>query len=151
MVDLTKRLSPHFTLGEMIHTSHRTIDNTPTLEVVDRLAVLCEEFLEKVRQHWGPLWVNSGYRCLELNTAIGGSPTSAHMHGCAADFVPMYGWGTSDIAEWIMKSTLPYDQVIDEYSTTGNWIHLGMARPGKEPRRQALTMRHGEYRQFTGL
>jgi len=147
-MDLKQKLSPHFTLGELVRTSHRTISNTPSLEHIENLTQLCEEFLEPVRRVWGPLWITSGYRCEELNTIIRGSYTSAHLHGCAADFVPMWDSPTADIVEWIADSTLDFDQVIDEYSSTANWIHLGMAKPGRKPRGQVLTMRKGKYSQF---
>ena len=147
-MDLKKRLSPHFTLGELVRTSHRTIDNTPTLEVIEHLTELCERFLEPVREQFGPLWITSGYRCDALNTIIRGSYTSAHVHGRAADFVPMWEVKTVDIVDWIDGSVLPFDQVIDEYSSTSNWVHLGMARPGSTPRGHALTMRKGKYTPF---
>lgn len=149
--NLDRHLSPHFRLGEMVRTSHRRIDNTPSLDVVDRLTMLCQELLEPVRERFGPLWVTSGYRCAALNTTIGGSSTSAHLHGCAADFVPVWDVSTHDIVKWIVSSNLLYDQVIDEYSSTANWVHLGMVRPGipHGPRKQALVMRHGTYTEWS--
>jgi len=148
-MDLSRKLTPHFTLGEMVRTSHRSIDNTPTPEIVDRLTVLCRNFLEPIRDAFGPLWVTSGFRCEALNRAIGGSSTSSHVLGCAADIVPVKGHLTVDIVGWMAYgSDLRYDQVIDEYSSTANWIHVGMARPGREPRLQALTMRNGKYSPF---
>ena len=151
MTDLRQKLSPHFTLGEMIRTSHRHFDNNPTPEVLERLTWLCMKFLEPVRERFGPLWITSGYRCPQLNKAIGGSDTSAHMHGCAADFVPMRQWKSIEIVDWgCDDSGLDFDQVIDEYSSTSNWIHLGMVRPVGPPkaRRQALTMRNGKFSGF---
>ncbi|KKK74109.1 hypothetical protein LCGC14_2887080 [marine sediment metagenome] len=143
------QLSPHFTLAELTTTSHRTIDNRPPEEVIDRLQTLCVNLLEPVRAKFGPLWVTSGFRCLELNTLIGGSKTSAHVDGCAADFVPMHDFSTREIVEWVVASELAFDQVIDEYSSTSNWIHLGQIKPGRhDPRRQALTMRGGRYTSF---
>ena len=145
-------LSPHFTVREMIRTSHRYIDNKPSPEIVEHLRELCRDFLEPVRDRFGPLWITSGYRCQELNLAIGSaSKTSAHMYGCAADFVPMREVATVEIVEWILElSGLDFDQVIDEYSSTANWVHLGKVRPvgNQTPRRQALTMRNGKYYPF---
>lgn len=144
-------LSPHFTLKELTRTSHRTIDNKPEPVVVERLIVLCKYFLEPVRDVFGPLWITSGYRCPALNRAIGGSASSAHMYGCAADFVPITDTLTVDIVNWIVHpSGIDYDQVIDEYSSTDNWIHLGMARPGRSPRHEALEMNAGKYTLFHG-
>ncbi|KKN71054.1 hypothetical protein LCGC14_0424710 [marine sediment metagenome] len=149
-IDLHEKLSPHFTLSELVHTSHRYIDNNPTPEIVEQLRTLCRDFLEPVRTIFGPLRINSGYRCPELNTAIGGSKTSAHMHGCAADFVPLHDYTTNQIVKWIADSGLPFDQVIDEYSSTSNWVHMGIVPPVRDPRRQVLTMRRGKYSLFDG-
>lgn len=135
----------------MVRTSHRLIDNTPSEEIIINLAELCADFLEPTRAVFGPLWVTSGFRCEDLNRLIGGSSSSAHMDGRAADFVPMQGQSTRDIVNWMVEgSGLDFDQVIDEYSSTSNWIHLGMARIGgrRGPRHQALTMRRGKYSPF---
>lgn len=150
-MDLREKLSPHFTLGEMVRTSHRYVDNTPSPEEIKRLTKLCIEFMEPVRERFGAIWVTSGFRCRNLNTAIGGSDVSAHMYGCAADFVTYKGTPTIEIVDWIVdESGLPFDQVIDEYSSTSNWIHLGDVRPvgGQIPRLQSLTMRNAKYTQF---
>jgi zinc D-Ala-D-Ala carboxypeptidase len=149
-MDLTKRLSEHFTLAEMVHTSHRLISNRPSWSDVENLRLLCETLLEPIREQFGPLWITSGYRCPALNMLIGSSPTSAHLRGCAADFVPMWKVAPAVIVAWVVQTKLPFDQIIDEHSDTANWIHIGMAEPisRKLPRRQALTMRKGNYVQF---
>ncbi len=152
MTDLREKLSPHFTLGEMIRTSHRQFDNNPTPEVLERLTWLCSKFLEPVRERFGPLWITSGYRSPKVNTAVGSSSKqSAHIYGCAADFVPMRQWKSIEIVDWVCdESGLEFDQVIDEYSSTSHWIHLGMVRPvgSTKARLQALTMRNGRYSAF---
>ncbi len=147
------KLSPHFTLRELTTTSHRTIDNTAPAEIVQRLQVFAVEFLEPVRLVFGPLWITSGYRCPELNNLIRGSVGSAHLYGCAADFVSARGVLTTEIVRWIAdESRLPFDQVIDEHSSTSDWVHLGMVRPTmKRPRGEALTMRGGRYTGFNPL
>ena len=149
-MELTKKLSPHFTLGEMVHTSHRLISNRPAGSHIERLTLLCETLLEPIREQFGPLWITSGYRCPALNMLIGSSPTSAHIHGCAADFVSMWKVEPAAIVAWVVQTRLPFDQIIDEHSDTANWIHIGMVKPGSRslPRRQALTMRKGNYVPF---
>jgi hypothetical protein len=85
------QLSPHFKLFEFVisETAERkAIYNRPSDEIIARLRTLCESILEPARQQLGPLHINSGYRSPELNAAIGGSSTSAHMIGYAADVVP---------------------------------------------------------------
>lgn len=151
-LDLNQFLSPHFQLKELIRTSHRKIDNTPTPEVLIRLKKLALEFLEPIREKFGPLYITSGYRSPALNKAIKGSKTSAHMFGCAADFMPFDKQTTSkDVVLWIKNSNLAFDQVIDEYAgNTSNWVHIGMLKPdqGSMPRKEALLYKDGKYSVF---
>jgi hypothetical protein len=117
-------LSYHFTLEEMIATEHRDIDNTPTAPIIAHLGQICAT-LEQVRALLGngPIHINSGYRCLALNTAVGGAPDSAHMQGWAADFIqPAFG-APIDICRAIVGSAIIFDQIIEE----GTWVHLSVA------------------------
>jgi len=144
-MNLDIQLSPHFTLREMVVTTHRTIDNTPPDAVVDKLRILCADYLERVRDRFGPLVIGSGYRCRSLNSIVGGQASSAHVFGCAADFVPADKKVTTQaVVRWVRSSALLYDQVIDEYSSTSNWVHLGIQRPGTGPARlETLVIRNG--------
>lgn len=116
------RLSQHFTLAEFERSMVATrlgIDNTMPPELIVRAANLCSSVLEVVRGHYGqPVIVHSGYRCPELNKAIGGSPKSQHMRGEAADF-HVHGHDNLKVAEW-MADNLDFDQLIME----GTWIHV---------------------------
>ncbi|MBO7499641.1 MAG: hypothetical protein J6T64_10725 [Bacteroidaceae bacterium] len=69
-------------------TAHiRGLDNTPPPDVVHNIEWLCHQFLDPLREAvGGPVIITSGYRCRDLNTAVGGSPTSYHLLGLAADF-----------------------------------------------------------------
>lgn len=111
------------------------IDNTVPRDAVQRLEVLCVSLLEPIRHLLGvPMHINSGYRCPELNKAVGGAKDSAHMRGEAADFVPV-GMSLGEAFDAIRYSALMFDQIIIECDT---WIHIAIARPGAMPRRQAL-------------
>ncbi|RIV87512.1 D-Ala-D-Ala carboxypeptidase family metallohydrolase [Aurantiacibacter zhengii] len=123
-MDLHERLSPHFTLAEMVRSqtaARRGIANSPGQLEVAALKLLCEKVLEPVRAHFGkPVVVSSGYRSPRLNTAIGGSTSSQHCQGEAADFtVP--GESNLAVCQW-MEVNLNYDQLIYEFGETG-WIH----------------------------
>lgn len=144
------KLSKFFTLAELEHTSVRTIANVAPPDAVLNLRDLCVEHLDKIRERWGPLYVSSGYRCEALNRAIGGSPTSMHRFGCAADLVPLEpGVTIAQIVRWIRdESGLSFDQVIDEKAAGPGWLHYGVAPPGKKRRRQVLIMRKGRYSPF---
>ncbi|WP_201768127.1 D-Ala-D-Ala carboxypeptidase family metallohydrolase [Asticcacaulis benevestitus] len=112
--------SQYFTLDELTHTEHRTIDNTPPAEIVTTLKATAQQ-MDRVRHLLGkPIRVNSGYRSPALNAAVGGAPTSAHMAGYAVDFV-CPGYGTPlQICQKIVASDIRYDQLIQE----GSWVHI---------------------------
>lgn len=133
------RLSPHFTLGELTRSSTaeaRGIDNTPTPAHLANLMTLAHT-LEGVRLLLGgkPILISSGYRSPVLNRAVGGSSTSDHANGLAADFTcPQYG-PVMRICEAIRDSGIQFDQIIYEQGAT-EWVHLGI---GTRMRRQVLS------------
>jgi len=80
------KLSKNFTLEEMVATSHRKLQDTPTLDVVQNLQKLCVLVLQPLRDAIGrPVYINSGYRSKRLNARVGGVPNSRHLQGKAAD------------------------------------------------------------------
>jgi hypothetical protein len=136
-------LTTHFTLEELVHS--RTADaqgipNNPDLTILGNLSRLCQIALEPVRALLGgPVRISSGYRCPALNAAVGGSATSAHMDGRAADLTSV-DFDVPATFEKIRVSDVPYDQLIVESTRSGDsWVHLGIARDGEVPRRQALS------------
>ena len=86
------------------------INEVTSFEVRDNIKALVDNVLQPLRDAWGgPLFINSGYRCLELNKAVGGVPTSQHVLGCAADV------GVTDplaLAKLAKRMKLDYDQMI---------------------------------------
>jgi len=139
----TGYLTRHFTLAEMIASDtadERGIDNTPDADEVENLTGTCE-LLELVRAKCGsnPVTVTSGFRCPELNSAVGGAANSAHLYGCAADFViPGYG-SVLDVCHAIEPHLNEWgvDQLIYENQS---WVHIGRAIPPTTPRCQCLTI-----------
>lgn len=133
-------LSGHLSLAEMVRSStalRHGIDNTPPAHAIERMKVLAATLFEPARKLlWVRLHVNSGYRCLELNRAVKGSKTSAHMRGEAIDFVPI-DMDKMDAFRILRDSDLPYDQLIEECGRDG-WIHMAIAREGQQPRREVL-------------
>ena len=106
------RLSKHFTLQELIKSStaeRRGIKNVPERAEIESLRLVCDNILEPVRQHFGvPMVPSSGYRCLELNRAIGSGDSSQHVKGQAVDFeIP--GLANQVLANWIMEN-VAYDR-----------------------------------------
>lgn len=129
-------LTKHFTLEELCVTTRREIKNEPTPAIIENLQVLANA-LEVIRSLLGkPLIISSGYRCPELNKAIGGSKNSRHMLGLAADFVcPQFG-SPKAVALAIVDAGLPFDQLIFERT----WVHFGLPLAGEQRRGQVLTL-----------
>ena len=136
-------LSSHFLLSEFVKSQtalRLRIDNTPSDEVVKNLRNLCVEVLEPVRWHYGiPFTPSSGYRCPELNKAIGGSSTSQHTKGYAADFeVP--GISNIEVYRW-MENNCEFDQLILEFYVEGEpnsgWLHCSYVNKDRN-RKQAF-------------
>jgi hypothetical protein len=114
--------------------------------VLENIKVLANK-LEVVRSIFNrPVSVTSGYRCAELNSAIGGSPTSKHMLGLACDFTcESYGSLRQqfDILR-ANKAELGYDQLIIERPPNG-WLHIAFAEAGKVARGNDLIYEGGSY------
>ena len=125
-------MTPHFTLAELTHTDHRSLDNTPNAQELVNLKRLAE-FLETVKTTLGgkPVMISSAFRSKAVNDAVGSRDTSSHRLGLAADFkVP--GMAPDAVVRAIIAAKLPYDQIIREYDA---WTHISIA---DKPRRQAL-------------
>ena len=112
------KLSKNFSMAEFTKSQtaeRKGIDNTPQGEHLEAAVALFENVVQKVRDHFGVTTINSGYRCPELNAAVGGSATSQHCHGEAAD-IEVPGVANSDLANWIVDNN-DFDQVILEFYT----------------------------------
>lgn len=116
----------YFTIAELCRsaTARRLgIDNRPPASAVKALTVLVDEVLDPLREAWGgPIRVNSGYRYPELNEAVGGTPTSQHQRGEAADITVGSRSGNRRLLALIKRLDLPVDQCIDEKGC--RWIHV---------------------------
>ena len=138
------KLSPNFTLEELTvsdYAARNGLDNTPGNDHLMNLRRLAA-FLESLRALLGKsISINSAYRSPEVNTAIRGSKTSQHCFGTAAD-IRVGGMVPDQVVKKIIESTLPYDQVIREFSDPvrgGGWTHVSIpnSKDGK-PRKMAL-------------
>lgn len=115
----------YFTLKELTRSATaeaKGIDNTPTPEVEKNLTLLVENVLDPLRKLFGkPITVNSGYRCPELNKAVGGFKTSDHVKGFAADITG----GSKEENErlfYLIKYNFNFKQLIDEKNFS--WVHV---------------------------
>lgn len=133
--------SDSFTLEQLTFSetaARKGLDNTPTPEQTANLAELAQ-VLERVQKILGgQIHINSAYRSPKVNAAVGGSLTSAHMEGYAADFT-CKDFGTPlQVCQALAMSDLSYDQIIYEYES---WCHLSI-----EPRmrKMVLTKKAGQ-------
>lgn len=133
------QLSPNFTLAEMTvsqEAARRDIPNLPKQSHVDNLQRLCYAILEPLRTKVGkPIVVNSGFRSTAVNSLVGGSKTSDHCDGRAADIL-IPGLTPKQVCQTIIDLKLPFKQVIEEF---GVWTHVSIDIQGETPRREVLT------------
>jgi zinc D-Ala-D-Ala carboxypeptidase len=139
-------LTDHFTLEELTHTDHRTLNNTPNETEqanIQRLA----EFLEELKTLLGgkPIMVNSAFRSKAVNDAVGSKDTSQHRIGCAAD-IRVPGMTPDQVVRAIIASDLGFDQVIREFD---RWTHVSIPNQATgSPRKQALIIDKAGTRAF---
>ena len=151
-------LSEHFTLGEVTKTSVKTADgNIPSHVAIENLKNLCENWLEGLREDYNliyegvgdckgdePIIITSGYRSPEVNKAVGGSPTSNHLTGCAVDIrcvgieqAIRYAAILLDISDGTKRD---YDELFIERNKQGRyWIHFAV-RPKDNRRKMAFIL-----------
>ena len=131
------QLTPNFSLARLIYSEtaqRERIDNTPAPDIVDNLRLLALG-LEQVQALTGfPLEISSGYRSRELNQRVGGTDTSQHSQGLAADFTCAEFGPPADIIKAIRASGIAFDQCILEYE---KWVHISFS---KTPRGRVLTI-----------
>ena len=131
------RLSKSFTLAELCVTGIGK-PNVPGADEIKALQALVEDILQPLRDAVGvPVNVTSGYRSPAVNRAVGGSRTSQHVLGEAADIV-VAGMAPRAVCQKIIDMGLPFDQLIQEF---GRWTHVSR---GPKNRRQVLTARRGK-------
>lgn len=131
-VDLNKQITQNFKLKEFIvsDTAKKLgIPNTPTLLALKNIEKLCANVLQPIRDKWGDsIKVNSGYRCISLNRAVGGASTSQHVQGAAADITTGTKKGNKElfnlIVEMIDNKEIKVGQLIDESGYS--WIHVSI-------------------------
>lgn len=123
------RVSKNFKYSEFEKSDTATrlgIDNKiKSDEVKDNIRELVENILQPLRDKWGgPIFINSGYRCLKLNKAVGGVPTSQHVMGMAADCGCTDPYALAKLAKW-MK--LDYDQM----GVYASFVHISYSKDGR--------------------
>lgn len=151
------QLTNNFSLNEMIKSEtalRHNMDNTPGETEIANLKVLCEKVLQPVREHYGKgVKVNSGFRHPDVNAAVGGSKTSDHCKGQAAD-IEIPGVANAELAQWIANN-LEYTQVILEFYTQGipdsGWVHVSYDPANLKKQQLTATKKDGKTVYLPGL
>ena len=138
------KLSENFWLYEFTQSQTGTrlgIYNEPNDAQLTNLIQLVRKVIQPIRDKFGPVTINSGFRGWALNKAVGGVPSSQHTTGEAAD-IEVPGHSNKEVAVWI-RDTLNFDQLILEaynpaQGPNSGWIHVSYAMNDRN-RKEVLT------------
>lgn len=139
-------MAKYFKAAEMLRSEtaeKNKIQNIPSVEVQQNIEELLE-VLDDLREFYGkPIKITSGYRCAELNKLVGGSPTSAHVIGYAADLQPVQGSFEefkAEVLRWL-DTGVKFDQCIIEKSKSAQWVHFGLFNRKGQQRGQQFSLK----------
>jgi len=141
---MIKMLSKHFSYAEATRSQtaiRKGIDNTPSPETLQTMVWFAVTIAEWLRSIFGGFSPTSWFRCMKLNSAVGGSKTSTHPNGNTMDF-QIKGKNPIEVMRDIVKAGIPFDQLIDEYD---DWTHISSMQDTGKNRGQVL-----EYRRVNG-
>jgi len=150
-------LTANFSLHEMTKSEtalRKGLPNVPTEADIASLKLLAEKVLQPLRDHYGVgIKVNSGYRSPDVNAAVGGSRTSDHCKGQAAD-IEIAGIPNAVLAQYI-KDSLQYTQLILEFYTPGipdsGWVHVSYDANNLKCQTLTATKKDGKTAYLNGL
>jgi len=133
----------HFTPKDLFYSDtaiEHKINNFPaTFQILDNLVYSAQQ-MEKIREHLGhPIYINSWYRCQELNRLLGSNDTSQHLKGEAVDFVCPSFSNPEKVCSEIIESGVLFDQLIWEKKRDTEWVHCSFVKEGKN-RKQYLEL-----------
>jgi len=131
------KLTYHFDLSEFVYSEtaeRKGINNYPDNIAITNLLLLCRDVLEPAREEYGKaMIISSGYRCQQLNNAVGGAKNSQHMTGCACDIVCSEPRRLFEI----FKQQGNFDQLLWEHAGKTQWLHVSY-KPHGGNREQAI-------------
>lgn len=112
------------------------IKNRPSAAQLKNMKILCASFLQPLRDHYGPIRINSCFRTQLVNNLVGGSKSSLHMQGRAADIYCASWEQAFCYADFFLQRFSKWGVGFDELfvcrrkSTGSIWIHLGIPNDG---------------------
>lgn len=146
---LSGKISNHISAREAIESytaKRKGIKNIPNDYQLTNMVGVAENVFEPLRE-WvgGPIKINSFFRSVELNKAIGGSSKSQHCEGRAIDIDDVYGHKTNAEMYNYIKNNLDFDQLIWEFGSDDNpdWVHVSYVSPDENRRRCLKASKEG--------
>ena len=137
----------YFTWAEMTTTS-TSLPNVPSSTDRQRIRHFVTEVLDPIRRYIGrPVRVTSGYRSEGVNIAIGGSKTSAHRYGFAAD-IKARGLTAAELVAEIVALGIEFDQLIGYDEKRGGHVHIGLSPSGRNRRQVLWAPTTGGYKSY---
>ena len=120
------QLSQYFKLEEFEYSDTakaKGINNSIPKDLIPNVVRLHDNVLYPLRKLIGcPVKITSGYRCAELNKAVGGVSNSKHANGQAAD-IDVVNQSNMAVFNWIRKNC-EFDQLILEQVGGTQWVHV---------------------------
>ena len=158
-MNIEEPIGRHFKLKHLIYSNtakNNSINNFPGVdsspsqtEVVENLRSLMEIVVDPIVDIYPDLIITSGYRCITLNSRLGGSSTSQHVFGQAVD-IQIPGLSTADVYNYIYYQVTGWDQLIWEYPERGgsSWIHVSYS--SRNRRKTTLASKTSTYHDLYG-
>jgi hypothetical protein len=151
------QLTKNFSLAEMVKSEtalRHGMENNPGPDELNNLLNLCANVLQPIRDHYQKgVKVNSGYRSPDVNAKVGGSRTSDHTRGMAAD-IEIPGVPNAELATYI-RDNLAYTQLILEFYTPGvpdsGWVHVSYDEQNLKKQVLTATRKDGKTVYLPGL
>ena len=158
-MNIEEPIGRHFKLKHLIYSNtakNNSINNFPGVdsspsqtEVVENLRSLMNVVVDPIVDVYPDLIITSGYRCIALNSRLGGSSTSQHVFGQAVD-IQIPGLSTADVYNYIYYQVTGWDQLIWEYPERGgsSWVHVSYS--SRNRRKTTLASKSSTYHNLYG-
>ena len=158
-MNIEEPIGRHFKLKHLIYSNTAKnnsinnfpgIDNSPSqTEVIENLRSLMNVVVDPIVDVYPDLIITSGYRCMALNSRLGGSNTSQHVFGQAVD-IQIPGLSTADVYNYIYYQVTGWDQLIWEYPERGgsSWVHVSYS--SRNRRKTTLASKSSTYHNLYG-
>ena len=158
-MNIEEPIGRHFKLKHLIYSNTAKnnsinnfpgIDNSPSqTEVIENLRSLMNVVVDPIVDVYPDLIITSGYRCIALNSRLGGSNISQHVFGQAVD-IQIPGLSTADVYNYIYYQVTGWDQLIWEYPERGgsSWVHVSYS--SRNRRKTTLASRSSTYHNLYG-